>query len=358
MTIIANQFVHGGNIYQYSEEQRKGLLDFSANINPLGPSPLGLAALGDWTERIQHYPEPYHVTLRQELGRYYRLAPENIAAGNGATEFLYTLFSHLRPPRVWVVAPTFSEYARAGLAAGARIISKAREDLLRDAQENLRRNDAVCLCLPNNPDGTIPAPEIVAQWMDLTRRRGAYLLLDESFGDFNPEFASYRNSVITNPHVFVLQSLTKFWAIPGLRLGALFAHCEQIENVLAQTDQWNVNVLATQYMTAALQDTAYITATQALIATEKNRVYEMYRSRSDFAVHYPAVNFMLMKLPPHCAASIIADRLAARGILIRNCDNYDGLTSRHIRIAIREPQDNDTLFAALVEEVERLQGGR
>ncbi len=276
---------------------------------------------------------------------------ENIAAGNGATEFLYTLFSNLRPPRVWTVAPTFSEYARAGVAAGATIVSASREVLAGKATETLGKNDVVCICIPNNPDGVILDSDTVAWWLDLTRERGAYLLIDESFGDFDAALPSYRRLVLCEKHLLILRSLTKFWAIPGLRLGALFAHHTQIERVLAQTDQWNVNVLAAAYMMAALYDRDYIDSTRRLIAAEKERMYRQYCRIDGMTVIPPSVNFMLMRLPAKLTAKVLAARLEAKGILIRNCDNYDGLSPQHIRIAIRTSQENDRLFAALAEEI-------
>lgn len=330
-------------------------MDFSANINPLGISPKGREALHDWQALIQHYPEPYQPSLREHLARYYGLPVGNIAAGNGATEFLYTLCLHIRPLRVWTVAPTFSEYARAGMAAGAEIVSTPRENLVARATSDLSRNDIVCLCTPNNPDGVILSVDSVAQWVNLTRQRGAYLVIDESFGDFDASLPSYRLQTVQECHVFVLQSLTKFWAIPGLRLGALFAHHTHIERILAHTDQWNVNVLAAAYMMAALADRDYISATRRLIAAEKERMYRRYLQIDGMEVVPPSVNFMLMRLPVGLTANALANRLANQGLLIRNCDNYDGLSDRHIRIAIRTPQENDRLFGAISQEIRALQ---
>ncbi len=354
MNSISKQFIHGGNIYRYGKDARTRLLDFSANINPLGPSPRGIAALQNWDKLICHYPEPYQTTLRQNLGQYYNLDIENIAVGNGATEFLYTLFSHLRPSRIWVTAPTFSEYARAGIASGSQIISLPQDELMTEAQKKMKSNEVVCLCQPNNPDGKMLSQECVGRWLELTEQRGAYVLMDESFSDFAPHFMSYRHYVKENRRLFVLQSLTKFWSIPGLRLGALFAYSDWIRLLLAGMDQWNVNVLAARYMTEALWDTEYILSTQHLVQTEKERIYQKYSQIEGLSVIRPIVNFMLMELPSQITSKMLCDHLAKRDILIRNCDNYDGLGERHIRIAIRCPEENDYLFSTISEELRNI----
>lgn len=345
-----HRYGHGGNMYRYSPEEREKLTDFSANINPFGVSAVGIAACRDWERAIQHYPEPESRTATAAVAAFYDVPAEQVMLGNGATELLYLWFAEHKPPVLYVPAPTFSEYERAGIAAGAEIRYFSREDFA-TLPLRVQAGEAVCLCTPNNPTGELLSANELQRWATAAQAGQWHVLIDESFGDFVADFPSAKPYLAGNPYLHILQSLTKFWAVPGLRIGALFTTADTVQALRAKTDIWNVNVMASLYITAALTDRAYYERTRRFLQAEVKRVTALYRELPGWEVYPPTANFMLLRLPAPRLAAEFTQALARRGFLIRNCDNYPGLTAAHIRVAIRSAEENDALYAAICEEI-------
>lgn len=347
---LYTSFQHGGNIYALPPSVRDQVEDFSANINPLGLSPEGVEALQDWSTLALHYPEPNNRTLRKALSRFYQHDEAGVVLGNGATELLFTVFRYWRPSTVWIPVPTFSEYARAAISVGAEIRQIAWEDIPNSVTK-MSKGDVLCICSPNNPTGAYTDVSQLKKWLQSAHERGARILVDESFIDFNPDLDTARSLVDKRDDFVVLHSLTKFWGIPGLRAGVMFAAPELAETMHADLDIWNVNALAASYLKAALNDIEYFQNTQKFVYEEKKRVYEKYTALPELFVYPPTANFILLNLQRKLTAAELTELLLAQGLMIRNCDNYPGLDSYHVRIAIRQAADNDRLFAAISKEV-------
>ncbi|MDU3214342.1 MAG: threonine-phosphate decarboxylase [Negativicoccus succinicivorans] len=349
---LYTSFQHGGNIYALPPSVREQVEDFSANINPLGLSPEGVEALQDWPTLALHYPEPNNSTLRKAVARFYQYDEAGVVLGNGATELLFTVFRYWRPATVWIPVPTFSEYSRAAIAVGAEIRQIAWEDLPNSLTQ-MNKGDVLCICSPNNPTGVYTDVSQLKQWLQAARTRGARVLVDESFIDFNPNLDTARSLLGKCDDFVVLHSLTKFWGIPGLRAGVMFAAPQLAETVYADLDIWNVNALTASYLKAAFNDIEYFQNTQRFVYEEKERVYENYVALSEFFVYPPTANFILLNLQGKITAAELTERLLAKGLMIRNCDNYHGLDAYHVRIAIRQAAANDRLFTAISKEVSR-----
>lgn len=347
------KFDHGGNIYQYQQNGNFNIEDFSANVNPMGLSPLGVKACSNWQSLAQHYPEPESASLAEKIAAFYQMPIESIVLGNGATELLYIMANLFRPAKTFVPAPTFSEYERAALSVNSKIFYWQREQGFPYAR-TLEENDWLCLCTPNNPDGRLLQSDEFIFLRDLVEERGAKMLIDESFIDFNPDLHSYREAVLNDQNILVLHSFTKFWAVPGLRIGCLFAHPTLIEQFKAKKDIWNINIMASSYLAAAIDDKEYYEDSRKFIMMEKERVYNMYRSLHQIGVCYPQANFMLLHLPSTITSNEMCKKVRQRGFLIRNCSNYEGLSSHDVRIAIRKQENNDRLFKIIKEILEEV----
>lgn len=357
-------FEHGGNIYAAAGElglSPEAVLDFSANINPLGLPPGLKEQLASLLGGVVHYPEPEAAELRQALAASHGCASESVIVGNGAAELLYLLCYTRKPRRVLVTAPTFSEYEKAARAAGAEVayLPLAGADGFalpwEQMQAALAAADMFFLCNPNNPTGTLLKREAVLRLAAEAARQQCFLLVDESFQDFLPEQKKY--SILPDlprmgDQAAVLRSLTKFYAIPGLRLGFMAGDAVLIQELTAKKDTWNVNFLAQQAGLWALRCSDYQQESRAYVAQAKQALYAALAALPGVHAYEPAVNYILLDMKQTgLTSSQWRERLKRQGILVRDCANYVGLGDSHIRVAVRRQDENERLVAALTAEL-------
>lgn len=358
------QFPHGGNLaaaarrYGFKPEQ---FLDFSANINPLGMSPLAREAIRQNLAAVEAYPDPECRELKDTVAAYLNVPAANLLPGNGTAELIFLLLRQLRPRRGLVPAPTFSEYARALASAGAFVeyLYLDREKGFRPEPEKiaaaLAEGDILFLCNPNNPTGTLLAREEVVFILDEAERRGAFVVVDEAFMDFldrRPCF-SVVPEILSRTNLFVLYSLTKFFALPGLRLGIGIGPVSLIEALHRHKDPWNVNALAQIAGVYSLRDTDYIRRTRELLAKEKQFLYRELSRLPGFKPWPPTANYIFIDISASGFTSPqLRDLLGQRGILIRDCSNYAGLNEYYIRVAVKDRAANEKLLHELKEILE------
>ncbi|MFN3466150.1 MAG: threonine-phosphate decarboxylase CobD [Candidatus Brocadiales bacterium] len=368
---------HGGNIQEvcsyYGLEPGK-LLDFSANINPLGyPSALP-KALREGLSSILHYPDINCTSLRRAIARKIRHKEEEILIGNGSTELMYLIPRALRPQEGLVFEPTYSEYSRAlrlampqsgaGLAGASveRLVSTEdtsfRPDL-RSARGRLseRQSQMVFLCNPNNPTGKlVEKEEVLALSEGLPCTRAVHGLLqsiivvDEAFMDFVDE--PHRYTVLPEAgrvkNLIVLRSMTKFFGYPGLRLGYMVAHPEVISRVEGHKEPWTVNALAQLAGEVALADEDFIFRSREYVASEKLFLYRELSSLEGINPIPPTVNFITSKITLEGLTSVgLKESLIGKGLLIRDCSNFIGLSDKYFRVAVRRREENLLLLQAL-----------
>lgn len=349
------RFEHGGNIYQKTPAGEKWL-DFSANINPLGLSKKVRQALTAHLEEVIHYPQPEGEALRQKIAAVYQLPAAAVILGNGAAELFYLYMHTFRPQKVVIPVPSFNEYERAARAVGAEIryLYLQEADGFAYPWQQLKKACAWADCLllgqPNNPTGTLARKEDLLALLEVCQKQQTDLLVDESFLDFLPDAQQY--SLLTeaagSAHLFVLRSLTKFYALPGLRLG-FGALCPQRRQQLeAHKDCWNVNLLAQYAGLAALADREYQQQSQQYLLREKEWFYQELRQFPALTVYPPSVNFIFWRLQEkEGTAAQLAEKLRPLGILIRDCANYPGLTPAYGRIAVRTHRENKKFLQVL-----------
>jgi len=388
--------LHGGNIHTAARNLEMGLeqiLDLSASINPLGMPQSVQSAICNHLKSAVHYPDPDTVELTAALAAHYAIAADTILCGNGSTELIHLLARALRTERVLIPAPTFAEYEKAVAAVqdaecgkcrinyfvlkekdGFRIdadafitamthlctgnlsaaaahgcsrssIANRKAEMLppRSASKNLKSSlPVVFLCNPNNPTGILTSREDVLKIAHAAQKLRCYLVVDEAFADFCPEH-SVIDAAAHNPYLIVLRSMTKFYALAGIRLGYGVFPSPLIRRMQEIREPWTVNTIAQIAGLAALEDGTYRTKTMKMLMREK---CFLEKSLHALGIQYlpSAANYYLLKMP-HAAAIINA--LAAKGIILRSCANFRGLTKSHVRIAVRSRRENTRFLKEL-----------
>jgi len=352
---------HGGNVLQVAAEtgiSPEEILDFSASINPLGIPETVLAAARDVLLLTTHYPEIDAASFVRALAGYHGLPPENLLAGSGSTELIYLFPRVMRPKRATIVAPAFSEYGRALAQIGTALdlFPLTPDDSFAfDPQQLLTslstETDLVVLANPGNPNGAGIDPAAVEAVACGLAGRGI-LLVDEAFVDFCPQ-RSVIEKVVEHGNLYILRSLTKFYAIPGLRAGYLAGPVDGVARLLSLKEPWTLSTPAIAAAKACLNEDAYrkkaieeIPLLRRLLAKELKEV--------GLNVFPSEVNYLLARIETEgVTAADLADSLRKRGILIRDCATFLPLDGRYLRVAVRSEGEN----RRLVEELRTILSG-
>jgi threonine-phosphate decarboxylase len=350
---------HGGNVYKAAHQQRvpvEQIIDFSASINPLGPPAAMSRAIRSALKQIVHYPDPDCRKLRQELAQQCGMDPDMILVGNGSSELIHLLPRALRIKSALIIGPTFEEYARALLEAGSLVqyvhakqeqrFRPPLQDVLERLSAKRSKFDAVFLCNPNNPTGQVMNRRALGELAEVVERQQGWLIVDEAFVDYCQE-QSVISLLKEHPHMVVLRSLTKFYAMPGLRIGYLLGASKVVGLVKERQPPWSVNSLAQVVSCAVLQDETYANKSRVFMENERSCLVRGLRSLSGLQVYSSAANFVLIGLPIWMSAGEVTDRLAAERLLVRDCSALPGLTTQMIRVAIRTAKENQRLLKTL-----------
>ncbi|MFA5042996.1 MAG: cobyric acid synthase [Kiritimatiellia bacterium] len=345
---------HGGNrnrLAQLLGKTPDDILDFSANINPLGPPEWLRSVISRHIGELAHYPDSCSGALVAAASRRYGAAADEILAGNGSTELLYLLAQVAGMKRSVIPVPCYTDYARAARLAGMESVSVpiAEQDGFQFAPERLEpllnEPAAVFIGRPNNPTGQVCAASSIRALAQAHSK--CLFIVDEAFGDFVEDFDSLTSNRPFN--VAVLLSLTKIFAIPGLRLGCAVADAALAKSVRERQPPWSVNTLAQAVGVAALDDADYAARSRAMVHVQREALLAELRRIRGLTVFPGAANFLLARLDLSAPdAPILAQRLLSEdGIAIRVCANFEGLDARFFRVAVRAADENARLVAAL-----------
>lgn len=349
---------HGGNLERLSSMSGRPpqtLLDFSANINPLGMPDAAREALIDGINALGHYPDPACTALRQAIAAHLDIDPRLIVAGNGAEQLIWWLPRLVQPRRVLITAPCYVDYRRAADVWGVpvQVLKLKPEQGFRLDPERLataaRPGDLVWVGQPNNPTGTLVEPDALEQLV--CRRPDVDWAIDEAFIDFVETAPTATAAAWRLPNLIVLRSMTKFYALAGLRLGYAVLSAERAAALARLLPDWSVNSLALVAGAAVLAEperSDFAERTRTLVRTQRQWLTQMLRGLGLQVIDGRA-NYLLLRLPePLLTATVIADRLLQQsGIAVRVCDNYAGLDERYLRIAVRGADENQRLVRAL-----------
>jgi threonine-phosphate decarboxylase len=358
--------MHGGRIYEYAERSGRTpdeILDFSANINPLGPPESVIAAVHAAVKDIQHYPDTRQAGVKSVLT--YRFQIEDIDAvfcGNGAAEVIDLTVRQLRPERVYVLEPAFLEYETAARRAGASVVHVPLPDdfslthVVDRVHPRPSHGDLVVLNNPHNPTGHCWGRREALEVLEELSARGVHALVDESFMDFRWDedgltlipFVKHLKTVV------VVRSATKMYAIPGLRFGFGVAHPDTVRRIEADRDHWSVNHLAQAAAAAAYQETEFVQRTWQWLKAEHEHIKGTWGALSAVRLFPPSVNYFLVHLDSNIDAERIVQGLEEKGIYVRRCDSFRCLDSHYLRMAIKSHMHNEYLWHAFMRLLNQL----
>lgn len=348
------EFTHGGNTRKLAEKagcQQWELTDFSANINPIGPPSWLRQEVSRTLDEIDHYPDPDSSELTLAACEKYSVWPTECIAGNGASELL-SIVSRLGGFKKAVIpVPCYVEYERACKIAGLKteqVPLKPQDGFLPDFDKLssiLEKSPAlVFLAQPNNPTGKTFDPEKLRA---LARKHNnCRFIIDESFADFVPGL----DRIIKNrpENVITIVSLTKFYAIPGLRLGLAFASPETILKMRELMPCWSVNLMAQKVGVRCLQDLDYEKRTTTETARLRQGLLEGLRTIPGLRIFPGEANFLLCQTQRvGTDARAIVSHLISKKIAVRHCDNFEGLDATYFRLAVRSDEENERLIDEL-----------
>lgn len=355
-TVRAPQSLHGGNIHAFARTRDVALervFDFSASINPLGIPRRALTAYRHALSRIVHYPEPYAESLTASLATYHDLVPGAILVGNGSTQLIFLLARCLAAHRVLLIAPLFSEHETAFRLNGTRIDRlflrpPAFTCSLEQIREALGRGyDTLVLTNPNSPTGTALSREQIEELARLCQRARTRLVVDETFVDWIEE-ESVKHLAARSAHVIVLRSLTKFFAVPGLRVGYLIAHPRLVARLRRQLEPWSVNIVAQTVALACLQESEFAKRSRAFLRQEREWMFTRLARVQGLHPFPSRANFLLVRITAKgYDAPAIVRLLAEKNLLVRDCTNFPGLGEKFFRVAVRTRRENRRLLGTL-----------
>ncbi len=379
---------HGGNIYKiFREKNIKEILDYSSNINPYGIPESLKKRITENLEILERYPDPDYIELRQKLAHLNKVDISNIILGNGATEIIFLFMKVINPKKILIAAPTFGEYERA-VKATERVENSSilgNSDKKKDDEKScgkqkikieyfeLKENDdfklnihnlknelakkydLLIICNPNNPTGKFLKLAETEQILKECSKYNTKLFIDEAFIDFLKD--GMKESIINTKedkqNLFVTRAFTKFFAIPGLRLGYGIYFDKNLEKGISEKKEpWSVNNIAEIAGLTVLDDTKYIEETLKWIEEEKTYVYEKLNEISGIKPYKTEVNFITVKIEDNFIlkglnVKILREKMLEQGILIRDASNFNFLDERFFRLAIKNRKNNDRVIETL-----------
>ena len=318
--------VHGGTGKRQHEKTKKMVLDFSASVNPYPPQ-------FEWECNpacLSYYPDNNYSRLKECIAKTFHREIDEICVGNGSIELIRVFSSVMlsENKRYSVETPTFSEYELSAHLAGA------------SPADSMGDIDVSFICNPNNPDGTLRTRDEMLTILKKTSQSGGMLFADEAF----IELSDPRESLvdIMDEHLFVLRSLTKSFAVPGIRFGYGFGDPALVEKIEVARPPWSVNAYAEAFALQAFQHMGALSKSRAFIKKERTWL-SMHLNAIGLFCHASSVNYLLVETGK--LATPLCERLEAHGILVRDCTSF-GLPTC-IRVAVRTREENTILVEML-----------
>ncbi|MEM2953530.1 MAG: threonine-phosphate decarboxylase CobD [Candidatus Bathyarchaeia archaeon] len=351
---------HGGDVWGFSRKYRvpvENIIDFSAPINPFGPPPEALKAIKKFARLVKFYPDQDPMELKESICEYVTgINPKNVLIGNGSIELIY-MFVELfgRSYEVLIPVPSFTEYERAASRAYAKPLRvKMLEDfsldtnMIKDAiTENTR---IVIVCNPHSPSGRLFNREPILNLIDFCCSKNVYVLIDENYIDFINLCKNYTVAPYVHKYdnLFVVRSFSKFFGMPGLRLGYGIGASKLIQSLENFRQPWNVSAPSLIAAQAALKDASFIEKTKKYMSREREKFAKMLKEIKALKVFPSETNFLLVRiLDGYMTAKELKEKLAEKGILIRSCEDFCGLDERYFRVSVRKTKENLMLVQAL-----------
>lgn len=337
--------IHGGDIYRNHVKT-----DFSVNVNPLGIPEAVEAALHEAVKNCSRYPDIAAEKLKKAVGGMLAVPKGDLLFGNGASELFIAIIHGIKPKKTVIPVPSFYGYEYAARIAEGEIVYYEtkkengfclQEDFLTVLTEDV---DLLFLANPNNPTGNLMSREALGNVISHCREKEIYVVLDECFIDFCGKKCSMIQETKSFPNLILVRTFTKIFSIPGVRLGYMICSNPLLSGKIGwQLPEWNISGFAQAAGYECAMETVFADRTVTFI--EKERLFlEAGLKQAGFRVFPGKANFLLI----YCEQPLY-DRLLEKGILIRNCENFRGLSKGYYRIAVKGRKENETLLKAIGE---------
>lgn len=351
--------MHGGDLYGVAAQlgiSPHQLTDFSANINPLGIPPAVSAAMTESLGRLNHYPDPDSADIIAAISNRYQVPQEFVMVGNGAADLIYRLIYAIKPKTALLTAPTFLEYQEALQQAGSkisyhRLTASAGFELSEQILEEMTAElDLMFLCNPNNPTGLLIGRPLLEQILKKAARLKILVVVDECFLDFTGKEneQSLIGELKEYPNLIILKSITKMFAVPGIRFGYGFSSDLKLIHQINQAGQsWPVNLVAEAAAIAAMNESEFVKESIDYIRTERDYLAKELH-HSGFYVYPGTANYLMIQSQ---RITGLYEKMLHRHIIIRRCCNYEGLDERFYRIAVKSADENRVFCQQLKEMI-------
>ena len=351
------EYTHGGNIYDETGCANENIIDFSANINPLGIPEEAVTAAENSVSQSNKYPDSNCLLLSSKLAEFENADKSNIFCGNGASDILFRLAFAVKPKKILVTAPSFADYERAGRAAGAETIYYMLKEennfiIEKDIINTIFKYipDIVFICTPNNPTGNLTDIGLIKEIAAACTAINSILLIDECFLDFVPDPDKYSSKLLSNKNAVILKAFTKMFAMPGLRLGyAVCGDTELIGRLRSYGPDWAVSNVAQEAGIAALKNGGkYMEDTREYVKKAREYITEGLNN-TGMTVYPSYANFVFFNCPYDID---LYSELRKKMIVIRDCANFKGLDRGYYRAAVLTNEKNKMLLEAVKGVIE------
>ncbi|MCK5196734.1 MAG: pyridoxal phosphate-dependent class II aminotransferase, partial [Spirochaetales bacterium] len=334
-----------------------------ANINPLGFPSWLRKEINRNIETLIHYPDPEQKEIRKAAAKHFSINSDRVIYGNGASEFISILPDILGIDHMIIPVPSYSEYKKSSRNVEISYLKLKEEtgftltvEALNDMLDSPEGKTLVFIGQPNNPTGkTIPVKDIVNL---AENNKDTFFCIDESFADFIPGYHSIARTAIAVrdiPNIIVIRSLTKFYGIPGLRLGLCLADPDIIHKIRKSQIPWSVNTLALKVGEKLFNDTQFFIDSVKTMTILRTELSKKLKTISWIKPFRGEANFILIKISyPEINIKELYSYFAGKGIIIRTCDSFEGLDDSYFRIAVRTSNENEQLIKILTSFSEEI----
>lgn len=342
---------HGANVDEMAElygKDPKEIIDFSSNINPNVLPNLEKYILKGLKE-CRNYPDINYTNLRENISKYIDINQNFIIPGNGATEVIYLLMKSLKK-RLAIINPTFSEYRRSAKLNNLDIIDleldsennfKFDIDIIKN---NIEKFDSLFICNPNNPSGNV---QDLKELVYLLGQYNKMLIVDETFMEFVEDENEYSlvKYIESNKNIFIIKAVTKFFGMPGLRLGyGITSNTNIMDKIYEYKEPWTINSFADILSDFIFEDKEYIRKSKEYYIKERKYMLQELRNVKNIKVYDTDANFILIKIYKKTSRELKKDLFKQGNLLVRDASNFVGLDESFIRVAIKSHEDNKILI--------------
>ncbi len=351
---------HGGNIYDFAKKNgiyEEDIIDFSSNVNWIIDMNNAFNIIENSIMKIRNYPDINYTLAKARLANYFNVERNQIVLGNGSAELIFLLSQILKNKNVLIIEPNFSEYQKAAKCLKLnvdQIVGRENNNFKPTNEEiifSTVENSSVFLSSPNNPVGYTFSITEIEELLNSFKTKKSTLILDLAFADFDSEVDYAEINALINEYdnLFILRSLTKSLSIAGIRLGILLSNEKNIEKIKTKTPPWNVNIFAAEIAENISVFKGETISSLKKISSLKEEFFNRLSEINSLKIFKSNANYFLIKILTGSNVFDLQNYLTDKKILIRNCSNYEGLSDKYFRCAIRSSEENMQLITLLKE---------